>query len=96
MSCVFCKQIFNNPTYLKCSHRFCKDCIEKHIRLNDKKSCPICRGELATKRDSKYDLKLISLISFAFGDATGFEEQINKFEEEAVKNINFVKLRSPK
>ena len=94
LTCSFCRQIFNNPTYLRCSHRFCKDCIEKHIRLNDKKSCPICRGQLTTKRDSKSDLKLISLISFAFGDAAGLQEDINKCENEALKNIKFVKTKN--
>lgn len=27
LNCSFCRQIFNNPTYLRCSHRFCKECI---------------------------------------------------------------------
>lgn len=62
--------------------------------MNDKKSCPICRGELTTKRDSKSDLKLISLISYAFGDASSLQAEIDKIEEEAAKNFKFVKTKS--
>lgn len=94
LTCSFCRQIFNTPTYLRCSHRFCKECIEKYIRKNDKKSCPVCRGELTTKRDSKADLKLISLISFAFGDAGSLQAEIDKQDEEAVKGMKFVKTKS--
>ena len=42
--CTICEQLLKTPVYLKCSHRFCKECIEKYIRNNAKKSCPNCKG----------------------------------------------------
>lgn len=34
LTCPICMEIFRDPVYIKdCSHRFCKSCIEKSIRL---------------------------------------------------------------
>lgn len=34
LTCPICMEIFKDPVYIKdCSHRFCKQCIEKSIRL---------------------------------------------------------------
>ena len=34
LTCPICMEIFKDPVYIKdCSHRFCKSCIEKSIRL---------------------------------------------------------------
>ncbi len=34
LTCPICMEIFHDPVYIKdCSHRFCKICIEKTIRL---------------------------------------------------------------
>lgn len=80
LSCTICRELYNNPVYLKCSHRFCKDCIEKYIRSSDKKSCPNCRGALTTKRDLRNDYMLISMITYAFGNVNDFKNKIDIFE----------------
>lgn len=37
LTCPICMEIFQDPVYIKdCSHRFCKQCIEKSIRLGYK------------------------------------------------------------
>lgn len=34
LTCPICMEIFHDPVYIKdCSHRFCKICIEKTIRI---------------------------------------------------------------
>lgn len=27
LRCTICRDIFRSPVYMRCSHRFCKDCI---------------------------------------------------------------------
>jgi hypothetical protein len=78
LTCTICREVFSNPVYLKCSHRFCKDCIEKYIRSNSRKSCPNCRGGLSTKRDLRSDFNLESLITFAFGDTKKMSRQLEE------------------
>ncbi len=58
LTCTICRELLKSPVYLKCSHRFCKDCIERYIRTGPKRSCPNCRGELTTKRDLRCDYSL--------------------------------------
>ena len=40
-----------NPS---CLHRFCKECIEKHLRLG-KSDCPMCRISISTHRSLRED-----------------------------------------
>ncbi|XP_072299276.1 E3 ubiquitin-protein ligase TRIM35-like [Eucyclogobius newberryi] len=46
LSCPVCCEIFKDPVVLKCSHSFCKACLQEF--WNKKKSrrdCPICRSK---------------------------------------------------
>ena len=72
LTCPLCEKLLKSPVYLKCSHRFCKECIEKYIRNNIKKTCPNCKGELSTKRDLRIDYATENIIKYAFKDPKAF------------------------
>ena len=44
LQCGICLDVYNEPTVLKCSHIFCKSCIEKWAER--RKKCPICNADL--------------------------------------------------
>ncbi|CAI2364431.1 unnamed protein product [Moneuplotes crassus] len=59
--CAVCQDIINDPVMLMtCAHRFCKECIETHIRVS-KKSCPICITPIETRRIMRDDKKINGL-----------------------------------
>ena len=57
--CGLCKALMDCPVYLKCSHRFCHRCIQRHSG----KECPSCCGSASEYR---VDSILINLINYAF------------------------------
>ncbi|KAL0916877.1 hypothetical protein M5K25_014426 [Dendrobium thyrsiflorum] len=59
--------------FMECLHRFCKECIDKAMRLG-KKECPVCRSRCATRRSLRDDPNFDALIAALFPD-------INKHEE---------------
>ncbi|MBN3320195.1 TRI35 protein, partial [Atractosteus spatula] len=48
LTCSMCFEIFMNPVVLKCSHSFCKACLEKTWMLNSSRECPFCRRRSST------------------------------------------------
>jgi hypothetical protein len=43
LTCSLCKQLFNQPKFLSCTHTFCLQCCEKLIKNKDQIPCPICQ-----------------------------------------------------
>ncbi|KAJ8377788.1 hypothetical protein AAFF_G00251070 [Aldrovandia affinis] len=43
LSCPVCTDIFSDPVVLKCSHSFCKACLQKYWGQKGSRECPICR-----------------------------------------------------
>ncbi|XP_018586702.2 zinc-binding protein A33-like [Scleropages formosus] len=44
LSCPMCCDIYRDPVVLlKCSHSFCKDCLEKYWEEKSSRECPVCR-----------------------------------------------------
>ncbi|XP_020796079.1 zinc-binding protein A33-like [Boleophthalmus pectinirostris] len=41
LTCSVCKNIFNDPVLLPCSHSFCRECAQRSWKFN--KKCPACR-----------------------------------------------------
>ncbi|XP_029579779.1 zinc-binding protein A33 isoform X1 [Salmo trutta] len=42
-SCPVCRNIFNDPVVLLCSHSFCKACLEEYWKQKTSWECPVCR-----------------------------------------------------
>ncbi|KAJ8384087.1 hypothetical protein AAFF_G00208780 [Aldrovandia affinis] len=52
LSCPVCTEIFRDPVVLKCSHSFCKACLQKYWEQKGSRECPVCR------RKSSMDLRV--------------------------------------
>ncbi|XP_074336486.1 putative E3 ubiquitin-protein ligase RING1a [Apium graveolens] len=75
LQCPICLGIIKKTrTVMECLHRFCKECIDKSMRLGNNE-CPACRTHCASRRSLRDDPKYDALISLLYPD-------INKYEEE--------------
>ena len=83
LTCSICKLIFLDPQELPCAHTFCKECIERCQRQNQKR-CPSCRKPIATRRSLRPDPNITQLIKRLYPDLEGFEAE----EEEAMVEGN--------
>ncbi|KAG7492508.1 hypothetical protein MATL_G00015370 [Megalops atlanticus] len=45
LCCSVCLDIFKDPVVLKCSHSFCRVCLEQCWKEKSSQECPICRGK---------------------------------------------------
>uniref|UniRef100_A0A3Q0SHR2 Tripartite motif containing 35-12 n=1 Tax=Amphilophus citrinellus TaxID=61819 RepID=A0A3Q0SHR2_AMPCI len=43
LSCPVCCEIFKDPVVLKCSHSFCRGCLQQFWIKKSKRECPVCR-----------------------------------------------------
>ncbi|KAJ8357678.1 hypothetical protein SKAU_G00204720 [Synaphobranchus kaupii] len=43
LSCPVCTDIFRDPVVLRCSHSFCKACLQQYWELKGSQECPVCR-----------------------------------------------------
>lgn len=68
LTCIICRQLFQSPVLLRCSHRFCRACIEHRIRSTNKKYCPTCNAPLLTKRELRSDDFTLDFIDVVFGN----------------------------
>ncbi|XP_074513619.1 nuclear factor 7, brain-like [Sebastes fasciatus] len=41
--CPVCQDIFKDPVLLRCSHSFCKVCVQTWWRTQQRRECPVCR-----------------------------------------------------
>ncbi|KAG7472220.1 hypothetical protein MATL_G00106550 [Megalops atlanticus] len=66
LCCSVCCEIFKDPVVLKCSHSFCRVCLQQCWREKSSRECPICRRKstvdqppvsLALKNIVEYHLK---------------------------------------
>ena len=64
LECRICMGILREPLVTECMHRFCKKCIQQHLRQYDRKVhlCPLCNKEIKTARALKPDEKVNRLI----------------------------------
>ncbi|KAJ8332498.1 hypothetical protein SKAU_G00422870 [Synaphobranchus kaupii] len=43
LSCPVCSDIFRDPVVLRCSHSFCKACLQQYWEQKESRECPVCR-----------------------------------------------------
>ncbi|KAJ8357788.1 hypothetical protein SKAU_G00205820 [Synaphobranchus kaupii] len=43
LSCPVCTDIFRDPVVLRCSHSFCKACLQQYWKQKESRECPVCR-----------------------------------------------------
>ncbi|XP_038894852.1 putative E3 ubiquitin-protein ligase RING1a isoform X2 [Benincasa hispida] len=87
VQCPICLGIIRKTrTVMECLHRFCRECIDKSMRLGNNE-CPACRTHCASRRSLRDDPNYDSLIAALYPDIEKYEEDELAFrEEERVRN----------
>ncbi|KAK9152819.1 hypothetical protein Sjap_000299 [Stephania japonica] len=76
VQCPICLGIIRKTrTVMECLHRFCRECIDKSMRLGNNE-CPACRTHCASRRSLRDDPNYDSLIAALYPDIDKYEEEI--------------------
>ncbi|KAM0833740.1 hypothetical protein ACQ4PT_064083 [Festuca glaucescens] len=82
VQCPICLGIIRKTrTVMECLHRFCRDCIDKSMRLGNNE-CPACRTHCASRRSLRDDPNYDALIATLYPDIDKYEEEELAFSEE--------------
>ncbi|XP_050371291.1 putative E3 ubiquitin-protein ligase RING1a isoform X1 [Argentina anserina] len=82
VQCPICLGIIRKTrTVMECLHRFCRECIDKSMRLGNNE-CPACRTHCASRRSLRDDPKYDALIAAIYPDIDKYEEEELSFHEE--------------
>ncbi|KAM0830854.1 hypothetical protein ACQ4PT_065940 [Festuca glaucescens] len=98
VQCPICLGIIRKTrTVMECLHRFCRDCIDKSMRLGydvkcifstinflccKNNECPACRTHCASRRSLRDDPNYDALIATLYPDIDKYEEEELAFSEE--------------
>ncbi|XP_057796241.1 putative E3 ubiquitin-protein ligase RING1a [Salvia miltiorrhiza] len=87
VQCPICLGIVKKTrTVMGCLHRFCRECIDKSMRLGNKE-CPACRMHCPSRRSLRDDNVFDSFIRSVFPDVEKYEqEELVLYEEEKAVN----------
>ncbi|AQK45368.1 putative E3 ubiquitin-protein ligase RING1a [Zea mays] len=87
VQCPICLGIIRKTrTVMECLHRFCRDCIDKSMRLGNNE-CPACRTHCASRRSLRDDPNYDALIAALYPDIDKYEEEEFAFsEQERIRN----------
>ncbi|KAM7498092.1 hypothetical protein LguiA_022506 [Lonicera macranthoides] len=82
VQCPICLGIIKKTrTVMECMHRFCRECIDKSMRLGNNE-CPACRTHCASRRSLRDDPRFDALIECLYPDIEKYEEEELAFHEE--------------
>ncbi|CAL4934430.1 unnamed protein product [Urochloa decumbens] len=82
VQCPICLGIIRKTrTVMGCLHRFCRECIDKSMRLGNNE-CPQCRAHCASRRSLRDDPNYDALIAAIYPDIDKYEEEELAFNEE--------------
>ncbi|GBG65600.1 hypothetical protein CBR_g51482 [Chara braunii] len=80
--CPICLGIIRKTrTVMECLHRFCRECIDKAMRIGNNE-CPACRVHCASRRSLRADPNFDSLIAALYPDVDKYEEEELAFRDE--------------
>ncbi|KAL0398569.1 UNVERIFIED_CONTAM: putative E3 ubiquitin-protein ligase RING1a [Sesamum radiatum] len=89
-----CGIIRKTRTVMECLHRFCRECIDKSMRLGNNE-CPACRTHCASRRSLRDDPNYDALIAALYPDIDKYEEEELAFhEEEKARNKQYVAMQT--
>ncbi|XP_027347754.1 putative E3 ubiquitin-protein ligase RING1a [Abrus precatorius] len=89
VQCPICLGIIKKTrTVMECLHRFCRECIDKSMRLGNNE-CPACRTHCASRRSLRDDPNYDALIAALYPDIEKYEKEELEFREED-KNRNML------
>ncbi|KAK4368957.1 hypothetical protein RND71_012749 [Anisodus tanguticus] len=82
VQCPICLGIIKRTrVVMGCQHRFCRECIDKSMRLGNNE-CPACRIHCASRRSLRDDAGFDTLIEAIYPDVEQYEEEELVFLEE--------------
>lgn len=82
VQCPICLGIIRKTrTVMECLHRFCRECIDKSMRLGNNE-CPVCRTHCASRRSLRDDLNFDALIAALYPNVDTYEEEELALREE--------------
>ncbi|KAH7661991.1 putative E3 ubiquitin ligase protein [Dioscorea alata] len=82
VQCPICLGIIRKTrTVMECLHRFCRECIDKSMRLGNNE-CPACRTHCASRRSLRDDPNYDTLIATLYPEIDKYEEEETAFHEE--------------
>ncbi|KAJ4975790.1 hypothetical protein NE237_000896 [Protea cynaroides] len=82
VQCPICLGIIRKTrTVMECLHRFCRECIDKSMRLGNNE-CPACRTHCASRRSLRDDPNYDALIAALYPDIDEYEEEELAFHDE--------------
>lgn len=87
VQCPICLGIIRKTrTVMECLHRFCRECIDKSMRLGNNE-CPACRTHCASRRSLRDDPNYDALIAAIYPDLDKYEEEeLALLEEDKWQN----------
>lgn len=87
VQCPICLGIIRKTrTVMECLHRFCRECIDKSMRLGNNE-CPACRTHCASRRSLRDDPNYDALILALYPNIEKYEEEdLAISEEERIRN----------
>ncbi|CAM6024963.1 unnamed protein product [Sphagnum balticum] len=75
MQCPICLGIIRKTrTVMECLHRFCRECIDKSMRLGNNE-CPACRAHCASRRSLRDDPKFDNLVAALYANVDHYEAE---------------------
>lgn len=82
VQCPICLGIIRKTrTVMECLHRFCRECIDKSMRMGNNE-CPVCRTHCASRRSLRDDLNFDALIAALYPNVDTYEEEELALREE--------------